>query len=235
MKKNSSKLGTLILDPSPTQRRLISHMVNKQSQLLLLGACDNPTDAYRIMSEVKVDLLILEVDLPLIDGFNFMEALGEETQTVIITASDHHALKAFDYGVSDYLLKPLDPKRSGICLQKVLNKYTALNQTRKRESMTIRCDLQKREVDISELLWVEAMGDYVKLITSSERVVVLSTMKAMADKLPKDRFLRIHRSYIVNLEKVDNFTSTRVEINGNILPMSRSRKPSLERRLEPMG
>ena len=225
MKKNTSKLGTLILDPSPTQRHIMSHMVKKHPQLLLLGDYDNPTDVYRKMSEVKVDLVILEVDLPLIDGFNFMEALNEETQTIIITSSAHHALKAFDYGVTDYLLKPLDPKRFGICIQKALNNYTALHQTRKRESMTIRCDLQQREVDISELLWVEAMGDYVKLITRTERVVVLSTMKAMSNKLPKDRFLRIHRSYIVNLEKVDNFTSTRVEINGNLLPMSRSRKP----------
>jgi DNA-binding LytR/AlgR family response regulator len=101
--------------------------------------------------------------------------------------------------------------------------------------MTIRCDLQQREVDITDLLWVEAMGDYVKLVTKTGRVVVLSTMKAMAKKLPGDRFLRIHRSYIVNLEKVDNFTSTRVEINGNHLPMSRSRKPGLERRLEAQG
>ncbi|MBT8320694.1 MAG: LytTR family transcriptional regulator, partial [Eudoraea sp.] len=80
-----------------------------------------------------------------------------------------------------------------------------------------------------------AMGDYVKLVTKTERVVVLSTMKAMVNKLPRDRFLRIHRSYIVNLEKVDNFTSTRVEISGNLLPMSRSRKTSLESRLEPLG
>lgn len=235
MKKNTPKLGTLILDPSPTQRLLITYMVNKNPQMLLLGAYDNPTDAYRRMSEVNVDLVILEVDLPLIDGFNFMEALNENTQTIIITASPQHALKAFDYGVTDYLIKPLNPQRFGLSIQKALNKYSGLHQTKKKESMTIRCDLQKREVDISELLWVEAMGDYVKLITKTERVVVLSTMKAMANKLPRDRFLRIHRSYIVNLEKVDNFTSTRVEINGNLLPMSRSRKPSLERRLEPLG
>ncbi|MCX2720118.1 LytR/AlgR family response regulator transcription factor [Lentiprolixibacter aurantiacus] len=235
MKKNTPKLGTLILDPSPTQRLLIAHLVSKQPQLKLVGAYDNPTEAYRRMGEVKVDLLLLEVDLPMIDGFNFMESLNEDTQTVIITTSAHHALKAFDYGVTDYLLKPINPLRFAQCIQKTLKKYTVLHQTRKKESMTIRCDLQKREVDISELLWVEAMGDYVKLITKTERVVVLSTMKAIVNKLPQDRFLRIHRSYIVNLEKVDNFTSTRVEINGNLLPMSRSRKPSLERRLEPLG
>ncbi|MDX1314247.1 MAG: response regulator, partial [Eudoraea sp.] len=78
MKKNTPKLGTLILDPSPTQRLLISHMVNKQPNFKLLGAYDNPTDAYRRMGEVKVDLVILEVDLPMIDGFNFMEALHED-------------------------------------------------------------------------------------------------------------------------------------------------------------
>ena len=119
-------------------------------------------------------------------------------------------------------------------MEKILKKYSGLHHGHKRESLVIRCDLQQREVHIEDLLWVEAMGDYVKLITRTERMVVLSTMKAMLKKLPKDRFLRIHRSYIVNLEMVDKFTSTRVEIGGKVLPMSRSRKPNLERMLQPM-
>ena len=124
MKKNSPRLGTLILDPSPTQRLLIKHMVNKQPQLELLGVYGDPTHAYKRLGELKVDLVILEVDLPLINGFNFMEALDEDTQVVITTTSSQHALKAFDYGVTDYLLKPLDPKRFGLCVQKTLNKYS---------------------------------------------------------------------------------------------------------------
>ncbi len=101
--------------------------------------------------------------------------------------------------------------------------------------LVIRCDLQQREVHVDEILWVEAMGDYVKLVTPTERVVVLSTLKAMDKKLPDNRFLRIHRSYIVNLDRVDRFNSTSVDIAGKTLPMSRSHKPALEQMLHALG
>lgn len=235
MKKDIPKLNTLIIDPSSTQRLVLSHMVNKQPQLRLSGTYDNPTEAHRRLGEIQADLVFLEIDLPHINGFNFIETLDETTQVVLITASEEHALEAFDYGVTDYLLKPLNPRRFSFSMEKILKKYSGLHHGHKRESMVIRCDLQQREVNIDDLLWVEAMGDYVKLITSTERMIVLSTMKGMQKKLPKDRFLRIHRSYIVNLEMVDKFTSTQVEIDGKVLPMSRSRKPNLERMLQPLG
>ncbi len=234
MKKENPRLGTLILDNSPTQRALLTQLVQQQPELEFLGAYGDAASAHHRLGEVQADLVILEIEMPMISGFNFIDTLDEHTQAIFVTASPHYALKAFDHGVTDYLMKPPSPRRFRQAIDKAIRKHLGAYKPHKKELLVIRCDLQQREVNVAEILWVEAMGDYVKLITPSERVVVLSTMKAMENKLPKDRFLRIHRSYIINLGMVDNFNSTSVDIGGKTLPMSRSKKPVLERMLHPL-
>ncbi|MBT8177913.1 MAG: response regulator transcription factor [Eudoraea sp.] len=234
MKKENPKLGTLILDHSATQRALLTHLAKQHPELELQGAYGDATTAHKRLGEVLVDLVILNIEMPVISGFNFIDTLDEYTQVIFVTASPQYALEAFDHGVTDYLLKPPTAKRFRQAVEKAVKKHQGSHKPLKSDLLVIRCDLQQREVNVAEILWVEAMGDYVKLITPSERVVVLSTMKAMTKKLPKDRFLRIHRSYIVNLGMVDKFNSTSVDIGGKTLPMSRSKKPVLEQMLYPM-
>ena len=231
MKKENGKLGTVILDNSPTQLTLLKKLVLQQPELELLGAFGNPLDAHQRIGEVRANLLILDVELPYMNGFNFIETLNEHTQIIFATASPDHALKAFDHGITDYLMKPVDPERFRKAIAKAVRNHTTVLKSPEQEKLVIRCDLQQREVNVAEILWVEAMGDYVKLVTPTERVVVLSTLKAMDKKLPDNRFLRIHRSYIVNLDRVDRFNSTSVDIGGKTLPMSRSHKPVLEQKL----
>jgi len=100
------------------------------------------------------------------------------------------------------------------------------------EFLRVRSNLKNRKINIKEIKWVEALGDYIKIITENENLVVLSSMKSISDKLPNDRFLRIHRSYIVNLNKVEKFGCTSVEIDQHQFPMSRKQKPKLELLLE---
>ncbi|MGB5271602.1 MAG: LytTR family DNA-binding domain-containing protein, partial [Eudoraea sp.] len=101
-----------------------------------------------------------------------------------------------------------------------------------KEFLMVRSHLKNKKVSLREIKWVEAFGDYVKIITDKEKVIALSTMKSISDKLPNDRFLRIHRSYIVNLNKIEKFGCTSVEIDEHQIPMSRKQKPKLEFILE---
>ena len=231
MNKENSKLGTVLLDNSPTQLTLLKKMVLQQPELQLLGAYNNPLDAHQCIGDTRADLLILDIELPYMNGFNFIETLDENTQLIFATASSEYALKAFEYGITDYLIKPVNPDRFRKAIEKAVFNYSNSHRSSHTEKLVIRCDLQQREVNVAEILWVEAMGDYVKLVTPTERVVVLSTLKAMDKKLPDSHFLRIHRSYIVNLDRVDRFNSTSVDIAGKTLPMSRSHKPELEQML----
>ncbi len=236
MKKLSPKLQTLVVDNSLTQCTLLSKLVHKHPQLEMAGVYENALDTYRHLGESHVDLLLLDVEMPLISGFDLIDTLKEEVQVILVTANPQYALKAFEFGVTDYLLKPVDPLRFKTAIRKAVSVHrTKFPPVQTGITLDVRCDLEKRQIAIADLLWIEAMGDYVKLITEEEKIVILSTMKALIAKLPKDKFLRIHRSYIVNLEKVDLFNSTSVEIAGQKLPMSRSKSPRLEKLLQPLG
>ncbi len=117
-------------------------------------------------------------------------------------------------------------------VEKVLS-ITRRNEIKEdKEFLMVRSNLKNKKINIKEIKWVEALGDYVKIITDNEKVIALSTMKSISDKLPNDRFLRIHRSYIVNLNKVEKFGCTSVEIDEHQIPMSRKQKPKLEFLLE---
>jgi len=195
----------------------------------LSAACSNAIDAIRITKNNRIDLILLDIEMPHLNGFDLLASLDNNIQVMIITANPNHALKAFDYSVTDYLLKPVKTDRFNQGVKKVLTNYSIVRESYEEgEYLWVRSNLKKRKLNIKEIKWIEALGDYIKILTDSENLIVLSSMKSISDKLPKDRFLRIHRSYIVNLNKVEKFGCTSVEVGQYQLPMSRKQKPKLE-------
>ena len=137
-----------------------------------------------------------------------------------------HAQSAFD--VTDYLQKPITPERFDAAVKRAIAKYEQMHFPKEEEEhIFVKSNLKKRKVFLSEIKWVEALGDYIKLVTDDANIVVLSTMKAFEKELPSDRFLRIHKSYIINLDKVERFTSKTVEVKGMSIPLSRNKKSEL--------
>jgi len=227
-----SPLKTLVVENSKVYCKIIARMVKNHDDLNLVAACSNAIDANRIIKNHKIDLILLDIEMPFINGFDLLESLDQEIQVIIISGNSHNALKAFDYGVRDFLLKPLNIDRFDNAIRKVLtnNKLDEIEED--KEFLMVRSHLKNKKVSLKEIKWVEAFGDYVKIITDKEKVIALSTMKSISDKLPNDRFLRIHRSYIVNLNKIEKFGCTSVEIDEHQIPMSRKQKPKLEFILE---
>jgi DNA-binding LytR/AlgR family response regulator len=172
--------------------------------------------------------------MPFIDGFHLLESLDQKIEVIIISGNSNYALKAFDYGVTDFLLKPLNIDRFNNAIVKVVKKqYMKGNKIEDDpDFLMVRSNMKNKSINTKEIKWVEALGDYIQIITEKEKVIALSTMKSISDKLPNDKFLRIHRSYIVNLNKVEKFGCTTVEINEHQIPMSRKQKPKLEFLLE---
>ncbi|UCD60762.1 MAG: response regulator transcription factor [Flavobacteriaceae bacterium] len=230
---NDKYLNTLVIENSKVQRTVICQLVRNHDYLILSEACSNAIDASRIIKNNRIDLILLDIEMPYINGFDLLASLDNNIQVMIITANPNHALKAFDYGVTDYLLKPVKTDRFYQGVKKVLTNYSIARESfEEGEYLWVRSNLKKRKLNIKEIKWIEALGDYVKIITDSENLIVLSSMKSISDKLPKDRFLRIHRSYIVNLNKVEKFGCTSVEVGQYQLPMSRKQKTKLELLLE---
>lgn len=225
-------LKTLVVENSKVHCKIIAGMVKNHNDLNLVAACSNAIDANRIIKNHNIDLILLDIEMPFINGFDLLEALDQKIQVIIISGNSNNALKAFDYGVRDFLLKPLNSDRFDNAIRKVVNNNKRNEIEEDKEFLMVRSHLKNKKVSLKEIKWVEAFGDYVKIITDKEKVIALSTMKSISDKLPNDRFLRIHRSYIVNLNKIEKYGCTSVEIDDHQIPMSRKQKPKLEFILE---
>jgi DNA-binding LytR/AlgR family response regulator len=167
--------------------------------------------------------------MPIISGFDFIDGLKLKPQIIFITSKAEYALKAFDYNATDYLLKPilLDRFNSSIKRALDLQQMKRENYEEEGDHIFIKSNLKKLKIFINKIKWIEAYGDYVKVVTEENTNLVLSTMKSFEKDLPSEKFIRVHKSYIINIEKVERFNSKFAEIGSTKIPLSRNKKEGL--------
>lgn len=222
------KMNCIIVDDSTLQRMSVSKLIKNHPSLTLVAEYSNAIEAKNGLKNENVDLIFLDVEMPIVSGFDLLESLTEPPQVILVTGKAEYALKAFDYDVTDYLHKPITTERFEASVKRALEKFKLENTSKDDdEHIFVKSNLKKRKVYLNEINWVEALGDYIKLVTDEANIVVLSTMKSFESELPTDRFLRIHKSFIVNLAKVEKFNSKNVEVNGKQIPLSRNKKQEL--------
>ncbi|MBC8770586.1 response regulator transcription factor [Arenibacter sp. BSSL-BM3] len=222
------KLRSIIVDDSSMQRIAVAKLVNKHPNLIMVAEYSNAIEAKNGIKNNDIDLIFLDVEMPIINGFDLLESLENPPQVILITGNPEYALKAFDYDVTDYLHKPITLTRFEASIKRAMAKYEQSQKVAEEEEyIFVKSNLKKRKVVLNDIKWIEALGDYIKLVTNEGNVVILSTMKSFEQKLPKEKFLRIHKSYIVNLEKVEKFNSKNVELEGRQVPLSRNKKEEL--------
>lgn len=222
------RLNCIIVDDSNLQRMAVARLIKNHPTLNLIAEYSNGIEAKNGLKNEKIDLIFLDVEMPVVSGFDLIESLDAPPQIILVTGKADYALKAFDYDVTDYLHKPITTERFEASVKRAIQNYQLQNATKEdEEHIFVKSNLKKRKVFLSEINWVEALGDYIKLVTEEANIVILSTMKAFEKELPAERFLRIHKSYIVNLDKVQKFNSKNVEVNGKLIPLSRNKKAEL--------
>lgn len=229
------QLKCAIVDDSKLQSLLIAKFIDIHPSLQLVGEYTNGVEAQRELMTRKVDLLFVDVEMPLLSGFDFLDKLTTRPLIIFITGKTDYAFKAFDYDAVDYLQKPIQKERFLNATRKAINIHLLKNEVDARDNdfIFVKSNLKKKKVYLNELCYIQALGDYAKIVTNFESLVVLSTMKAFETQLPENRFLRIHKSYIVNLKKVVRYNSKTVELDNNEkLPLSRNRKNDLKMALE---
>jgi len=232
-------LNCIIVDDNSTQRLATLRLINNHPSLNLMGKFTSAVEAKKFLLTNHIDLIITEVNLSVSDGFDLLDSYIDTPElkipyVIIISEDTTHAFKAFEYNAIDYLAKPASKKRFNEAIAKtVLQAKMKENfQDYDGEHIFVKSNLKKRKIYINEIKWIEALGDYVKLITNTKSFVILSTMKAFENELPKGLFLRIHKSYIVNLKKVERYDSRHVEIEKMKIPLSRTRKAQLTQALD---
>lgn len=185
------------------------------------------------MSVHNVDLIFLDIEMPIISGFDFLDGLKIKPQIIFITSKADYAVKAFDYDATDYLQKPISVERFDTSVKRALDMHRLKHEVTDEEGdfIFIKSNLKKLKIFTSKIKWIEAYGDYVKVVTDEDSNLVLSTMKSFEQDLNKGRFLRVHKSYIVNIEKIERFNSKFAEIGVTKIPLSRNKKEDLKRAL----
>jgi len=222
------KLRSIIVDDSCMQRMAVARLVNNHPNLALVAEYSNAIEAKSGIKNNEIDLIFLDVEMPIFNGFDLLESLDNRPQVILITGKPDYALKAFDYDVTDYLHKPINLDRFDASAKRAVAKYEQTHKVNEdEEHIFVKSNLKKRKVVLNDIKWIEALGDYIKLVTDEANIVILSTMKSFERQLPEDKFLRIHKSYIVNLEKVEKFNSKNVEVAGRQIPLSRNKKTEL--------
>ncbi len=222
-------LKCFVVDDSSIQRLAIVKLIENHPNLKLAGEFSNAIETKTAIKDAGVDLIFLDVEMPILTGFDLLDDITEKPGVIFVTGQTKYAFKAFDYSAIDYLQKPIKKDRFLYAVERALlaHKMRTEMVEDKGEFIFVKSNLKKRKVYLKDLKFIQALGDYVKLITENESLVVLSTMKAFEKQLPDEDFLRIHKSYIVNLRRVEKFNSKAVELDNEVLPLSRNRKSDL--------
>lgn len=223
------KLNCVIVEDSSIQRMIISKLVLNHVNLNLIGDFSNAIEARSCMSVHPVDLIFLDIEMPVINGFDFLDGLKTKPQIIFITSKSDYAMKAFDYSATDYLQKPITSDRFSLAVKKAMDLYLLKleNKPDDGEHIFIKSNLKKLKIFTSRIKWIEAYGDYVRVVTEDSSNLVLSTMKAFQNDLDKQKFVRVHKSYIINVDKVERYNSKFAEIGINKIPLSRNKKEDL--------
>jgi DNA-binding LytR/AlgR family response regulator len=222
-------LKCAIVDDSTLQRLSIVRLIKNHPSLELIAEYSNAIEAKIGLATSEIDLVFLDIEMPILSGFALLDDLTLKPQIIFVTGKTKYAFKAFDYDAVDYLRKPISKERFLNAVHKAVSNFKMKNDESFDENdfIFVKSNLKKRKVFLNDLKYIEALGDYVKLVTENDSLIVLSTMKTFEVILPEDRFLRIHKSYIVNLDKVLRYNSKVIELEKQQLPLSRNRKSQL--------
>jgi DNA-binding LytR/AlgR family response regulator len=230
-------LKCAVVDDSSLQRLSIVKLIMDHPNLKVVAQYNNAIETKNGLLDTEVDLIFLDIEMPILSGFELLDDLPNKPQIIFVTGKTKYAFKAFDYDAVDYIQKPVNRERFNNAVSKAINLYqlkTSGVPVEDENFIFVKSNLKNRKVFLNKLKYIEALGDYVKFVTEKDTFVVLATMKSFEQQLPSDKFLRIHKSYIVNLEKVERYNSKNIEIDKQLLPLSRHKKTNLIEALSAM-
>jgi DNA-binding LytR/AlgR family response regulator len=224
-------ISCVIVEDLPVAAEYLRNCCEKSGDIDVLGHFTNVNDAVEFLNNHRVDLIFLDVEMPGDDGFKLLDRIVYSPKVILTTSKTEYAYNAFEYHVTDFLKKPFTYQR----FQEAIGKLAFTEDTRKKESsddhIYIKTDGKLVRLNNDDILYIESMGDYVKFVLPDKKYVSHNTIKNLEEKINPGVFLKIHRSYIVNLKKVQNIKDNTLVINGLELPISKANRAEVVRRL----
>ncbi|MEC7782645.1 MAG: response regulator transcription factor [Bacteroidota bacterium] len=207
-------LRCVIIDDEPLAINVIKNHIAQLKGLEIIKTFDNAIESLDFLRTTEIDLLFLDINMPVLDGLSFLKSLDNKPMVILTTAHEEYAVEGFELEVLDYLVKPISLPRFLMATNKAIAKtQEAPKNTTENESIFVKVDKKKmKKVYLDDILLVESLKDYIKIITLNGNYVVHQTLGSFTDELPSAQFVRIHRSYTANINKVDAVEGNSVEI-----------------------
>jgi two-component system, LytTR family, response regulator len=228
-------MNALIVDDNRIARTTMKHLASQVTDIYLAGECADAMEAYNQLQKHPIDLMLLDIEMPGMTGLELTKNLGNSKPIIIfMTAKKEYAAEAFELNVADYIVKPVTSARFIQAIDKVREIIESRNQVvsiNPDEFIFIRDSNIVRRLKLEDIQFAEAMGDYVKIFTSQKFYAIHSSLKQVEERLPSDRFLRVHRSYIVSINKIDTIQDGAIIVNSKPLPVADAYRAALNKRM----
>jgi DNA-binding LytR/AlgR family response regulator len=224
---NHPMLKCLVIDDEPLAISLLRDHISKVSFLQLAGVFSNPLEALVTFNNNPVDLIFLDIQMPQLNGVQFMQLLQNRAQVIVASAYQEYAIEGFEHNVVDYLLKPISFERFYRAAEKAYNQKNPSTQLAKSQEsipltggyIFVKVENKMVRVELDDILYVEGLKNYVSIYTKTQRIISLQVMKQLEEILPPNRFVRVHKSYIVALDKIKSIEKQEIQIKEEIIPV----------------
>jgi len=226
------KYKCLIIDDEPLAIKVIlEHLDNFSNQIDCLGSYTKPIEAIATLNKGGIDVLFLDINMPSIDGIEFLKALTVKPYVIFTTAYREFAVEAFDLDALDYLVKPISTGR----FLKAMNKFLSTKQTQLQKPKAfihIKVDKKNYKISLETILYIESLDNYIKIKTTTNSLICYESLSGFEKKLPSDIFLRTHRSFIININQIDHYTSSYIMLDDRQFTIGRNYKEHVLNKLE---
>ncbi|MCM4156444.1 LytTR family DNA-binding domain-containing protein [Gramella sp. AN32] len=232
-------MNCIIIDDEEMARTIIEGMISNTPQVMLVGCFSNAIEAIKFLNQNAVDLIFLDIHMPGFTGFDFIQTIKNPPKIVLTTSDKDFAITAFEYDcIVDYLVKPLSIDRFNKSVQKAFSSNNTVipSEAESLDEEThkilyVNIDRRLIKIDLPSINIIEAKGDYILIKTEKKNYTVHSTLKKIEDKLPGNMFLKVHRSYVINFQKIIDIEDNSVLIEKDVIPISRSNRGELMKKL----
>ena len=229
------KINCIAIDDEPLALEKIREYIKRIGYLNLLSDFDNAIDALEFLKTHNVDLIFLDIQMEELTGIQLIETLQDKPKVVLTTAYDEYALKGYELDVCDYLLKPISFQRFLQACEKVYKQVDPEIKTQKEHTVRsennndlnyffVKNGNKTQKIDFDDILFVEGMKDYLRIWTNEEKIMTLLSFKKLEELLPSEKFIRIHKSYLISIDKIESIERNRIKIAGERLPIGNSYK-----------
>ena len=225
-------ISCMIIEDEPLAREILEGFIAQIPDLKLLGTCQDALEAFRLLPSIQPDMIFLDIHMPERSGIDLLKSLPHPPKVIFTTAYAEYAVEGFELNAVDYLLKPFSFARFQSAVEKVAKGLENSPKEPSIDFITLKVDKKWVKIDLSTLMYIQSYGDYVKVHTPETIWVSKGTLKALIQRLPRDRFIQIHKSYLCSLQAIKYMEGNRIKIGSDFLPVGAGYKENLLKALK---